>query len=378
MIRSSRPHRAAVGFTLIELLVVIAIIAILAAILFPVFAKAREKARQTACLNNQRQLATAILLYAQDHEEVLPATLSVWGDIAVSKGVFICPSAGKKVAQAYIYNPAVGGIALGDEVLGVHSETWLTGDGANDVGIKRHSSDKKLVASYLDGHVALVDALNAANPLLYSCDPQTLAVNSGYNPQGDKLFPTDKWTESAGRYSVTKAGAVFPTMTATFHLSWTRNFTAGNYGGTYIGFLLPESAATISLSATAGVAGTPGIWVGLRNDGVAAITYGAGAFNAWNTPMSVSPTFGSWSGWPATKEFDCKCVISETNGITWEMKNTADNAVRTVSMARANFVANGLDTIVDGNKGIAISIGTGAGTPGVSATVSNFEIKMPE
>jgi prepilin-type N-terminal cleavage/methylation domain-containing protein len=70
-------RRAPVGFTLIELLVVIAIIAVLAAILFPVFAKAREKARQTTCLNNQRQLATAIQLYAQDHEEVLPDATSV-------------------------------------------------------------------------------------------------------------------------------------------------------------------------------------------------------------------------------------------------------------------------------------------------------------
>ena len=56
------------GFTLIELLVVIAIIAILAAILFPVFARAREKARQTTCANNQRQIAAAIHMYAQDHD----------------------------------------------------------------------------------------------------------------------------------------------------------------------------------------------------------------------------------------------------------------------------------------------------------------------
>jgi prepilin-type N-terminal cleavage/methylation domain-containing protein len=57
------------GFTLIELLVVIAIIAILAAILFPVFAKAREKARQASCASNLKQIALAILWYAQDYDE---------------------------------------------------------------------------------------------------------------------------------------------------------------------------------------------------------------------------------------------------------------------------------------------------------------------
>ena len=60
------------GFTLIELLVVIAIIAILAAILFPVFARAREKARQSSCLNNVKQMTLGILMYAQDYDEKLP------------------------------------------------------------------------------------------------------------------------------------------------------------------------------------------------------------------------------------------------------------------------------------------------------------------
>ena len=58
------------GFTLIELLVVIAIIAILAAILFPVFAKAREKARQSSCLSNMRQIGTSFIAYAQDYDEM--------------------------------------------------------------------------------------------------------------------------------------------------------------------------------------------------------------------------------------------------------------------------------------------------------------------
>ncbi len=61
------------GFTLIELLVVIAIIAILAAILFPVFAKAREKARQATCLSNQKQIGLATMQYVQDYDEVYPA-----------------------------------------------------------------------------------------------------------------------------------------------------------------------------------------------------------------------------------------------------------------------------------------------------------------
>ncbi len=68
------PHRhtARRGFTLIELLVVIAIIAILAAILFPVFAQAREKARQSTCISNARQYATATLMYIQDYDETFP------------------------------------------------------------------------------------------------------------------------------------------------------------------------------------------------------------------------------------------------------------------------------------------------------------------
>lgn len=68
-----------VGFTLIELLVVIAIIAILAAILFPVFAQAREKARQASCLSNNKQVGTAAMMYVQDYDEKFPAE-QWWGN----------------------------------------------------------------------------------------------------------------------------------------------------------------------------------------------------------------------------------------------------------------------------------------------------------
>ncbi len=87
------------GFTLIELLVVIAIIAILAAILFPVFARAREKARQTSCLSNTKQIALGFLMYIQDYDETIPgARLNIdgWtGMIAPyvkNEQLFVCPS----------------------------------------------------------------------------------------------------------------------------------------------------------------------------------------------------------------------------------------------------------------------------------------------
>jgi prepilin-type N-terminal cleavage/methylation domain-containing protein/prepilin-type processing-associated H-X9-DG protein len=67
------------GFTLIELLVVIAIIAILAAILFPVFARARDSAVRTQCLNNTKQIALGALMYLQDHDEMLPLAFNIPG-----------------------------------------------------------------------------------------------------------------------------------------------------------------------------------------------------------------------------------------------------------------------------------------------------------
>ena len=77
MVKHQNDFRGQLGFTLIELLVVIAIIAILAAILFPVFAKAREKARQISCASNLKQLGLASLQYAQDNDETL--AIAGWG-----------------------------------------------------------------------------------------------------------------------------------------------------------------------------------------------------------------------------------------------------------------------------------------------------------
>ncbi|MCW3060338.1 MAG: prepilin-type N-terminal cleavage/methylation domain [Capsulimonas sp.] len=111
------------GFTLIELLVVIAIIAILAAILFPVFAKAREKARQISCASNLRQLGLGLMQYTQDNDEsFMPgrfgSSIQGWAGVTYpyvkSVGVFKCPddSANATVANTYPISYAINN-ALG-------------------------------------------------------------------------------------------------------------------------------------------------------------------------------------------------------------------------------------------------------------------------
>jgi prepilin-type N-terminal cleavage/methylation domain-containing protein len=135
------------GFTLIELLVVIAIIAILAAILFPVFAKAREKARQTSCLSNLKQIGLGALQYAQDYDEHMiidrmatatPATPTgpyasscggqayFWTDLiqpyVKSTQILLCPSDGAPttcvVARPRSYQPSTCTVGSGTVTLG--------------------------------------------------------------------------------------------------------------------------------------------------------------------------------------------------------------------------------------------------------------------
>mgnify|MGYP003752517151 CR=1 FL=1 len=132
------------GFTLIELLVVIAIIAILAAILFPVFAKAREKARQSSCLSNLKQLCTSFRMYVQDYDETWPlnaytlaggagsgstsnGTTELWYHTLLpyvkNDQIFVCPSARTYVALP----PGTGGKPAYSSAAGYGWPAWHVG-----------------------------------------------------------------------------------------------------------------------------------------------------------------------------------------------------------------------------------------------------------
>jgi prepilin-type N-terminal cleavage/methylation domain-containing protein/prepilin-type processing-associated H-X9-DG protein len=115
------------GFTLIELLVVIAIISILASILFPVFARARENARRASCMSNEKQMGLGLMMYAQDYDEKLPqynyGVLSAGGywnqqiyPYVKNQQIFRCPSARATTADftsLYYSTYAIDGTAQG-------------------------------------------------------------------------------------------------------------------------------------------------------------------------------------------------------------------------------------------------------------------------
>jgi prepilin-type N-terminal cleavage/methylation domain-containing protein len=178
------------GFTLIELLVVIAIIAVLASILFPVFASARERARITTCASNLRQLGMASRMYAQDNDELLYVSRTLynphlglttaWSPYVKSGKLFYCPSAGGGVPATVSYTPAnwaAGNISyvyfnysadtnaqrpkwLPAQHLmsdGDNANRWLMTDWLEQNGQTAHKvGNKTLNYLCLDGHVKLL------------------------------------------------------------------------------------------------------------------------------------------------------------------------------------------------------------------------------
>ncbi|MEI6519106.1 MAG: prepilin-type N-terminal cleavage/methylation domain-containing protein [bacterium] len=172
------------GFTLIELLVVIAIIAILAAILFPVFARAREKARQSTCTSNQRQICASAQMYTQDHDETLPSSMSIWKDINVDAGILICPTLGKTTPNAYAYDDFYcSQKGLGE--IANPSATWFTADGNSTTNIVDTRHSNTAVVSFVDGHV--ISAAPKDNTIVL-LKPSLLHTQAKWNGSGSSLM----------------------------------------------------------------------------------------------------------------------------------------------------------------------------------------------
>ena len=191
------------GFTLIELLVVIAIIGILAAILFPVFARARERGYMTSCISNQRQLAIAIQARALDNEGDLPLP-GEWVDavgLSSDPKIFDCPSSRRKGVpsdpdygmNAFLYDLDENGSLVPLSTVAVENPSTIeltadikdltgattenatldsyinpfpktatvTGFGLGGTTDRRHQEG--IVVSFLDGHVALLKKLELGN-----------------------------------------------------------------------------------------------------------------------------------------------------------------------------------------------------------------------
>ena len=206
---------AAAAFTLIELLVVIAIIAILAAILFPVFAQAREKARQASCASNMKQLSLGILSYTQDYDEMFPLATNEVGPnggttaptrlydvtwVAFTEpyiknlNIFICPSV-KDVRQAKEpestpvaaeAGPYSGSVTnLSPARQGPIWDYGIPSRGRAYVGSSVNADETMPYVNEFDGRTALYDGVGGANyggvgtPKFagpaYRCDSQTQA-----------------------------------------------------------------------------------------------------------------------------------------------------------------------------------------------------------
>ena len=148
MIQSLKKNTVRRAFTLIELLVVIAIIALLAAILFPVFARARENARKSSCANNLKQIGVSMLQYLQDSDEQYvpirggsgcpsaPCAYWAWTDLMQpylkNTQVYKCPSTSSSIVTSYTYNWNIGGKALAEVAIPAQVPTFMDSIGTSN------------------------------------------------------------------------------------------------------------------------------------------------------------------------------------------------------------------------------------------------------
>jgi prepilin-type N-terminal cleavage/methylation domain-containing protein/prepilin-type processing-associated H-X9-DG protein len=164
------------AFTLIELLVVIAIIAILAAILFPVFAQAREKARQTSCLSNMKQLALGMLMYSQDYDETFAGS-RIWCANADGSQSNTCTDVGGAGGNIFGWQSATKPYIKNYGLYQCPSNPSRTG--------KTEDFDKKFFASYALSGVKVFDLRSVA---LYGEGGGTAATHAAISRPAETMM----------------------------------------------------------------------------------------------------------------------------------------------------------------------------------------------
>lgn len=150
--RARRSREKASSKRLLEILVVVGILAILAAVLFPVFARAREKARQSSCLSNMKQVAIAVQMYAQDYDDTLPPAADWQGLVSRYAGndqIFECPTRQGRLPH-YALSPFVAGRNLG-EIADPETTVMLYEIGEDGRQVYPHNDGANY--GFVDGHV---------------------------------------------------------------------------------------------------------------------------------------------------------------------------------------------------------------------------------